>query len=279
MTRHETASPSTVDGLAVVVVAAGSGTRLGYGMPKALVPVAGRTLLEWALGTVREALPAASVVVTVPAGDTELSAVARGMGAAAVTGGATRAQSVARALAALPGRTTHVLVHDAARCLTPPAVFERVVTALSAGSRAVVPVTEVTDTVRGVDSEGRSAGTVDRSALRAVQTPQGFERELLERVNAAAGLLSGPAPSNPAKEGVQGPGPAGPAGPGVPRGHAAHRAVAQDRDPEGITDDASLVERYAPEHPVDLVAGHAESFKITRPVDLLLARAVVESRA
>ena len=288
MTHHDTASPSTVDGLAVVVVAAGSGTRLGYGLPKALVPVAGRTLLEWALGTVREALPAASVVVTVPAGDTGLSAVARGMGAAAVTGGATRAQSVARALAALPGRTTHVLVHDAARCLTPLAVFERVVTALSAGSRAVVPVTEVTDTVRGVDSEGRSTGTVDRSALRAVQTPQGFERELLERVNTAAGLLGGPAPADTAEKCAQGPGSAGPAGPaesraaahgGAMNGAAVHGVVALDQDPEGITDDASLVERYAPEQPVDLVAGHAESFKITRPVDLLLARAVVESRA
>ena len=285
MTHQETASPSTVDGLAVVVVAAGSGTRLGYGMPKALVPVAGRTLLEWALGTVREALPAASVVVTVPAGDAELSSVARGMGAAAVTGGATRAQSVARALAALPGGTTHVLVHDAARCLAPPAVFERVVTALSAGSRAVVPVTEVTDTVRGVDSEGRSTGTVDRSALRAVQTPQGFERGLLERVNVAAGLLSGPAPANTAGEGAQGPVTAGrPDGSGS-RGAvdadsaAVRQAVARGQDPEGITDDASLVERYAPEQPVDLVAGHAESFKITRPVDLLLARAVVESRA
>ena len=62
-------------------------------------------------------------------------------------------------------------------------------------------------------------------------------------------------------------------------GAAVHGVVALGQDPEGITDDASLVERYAPEQPVDFVAGHAESFKITRPVDLLLARAVVESRA
>ncbi|HBH56343.1 MAG TPA: 2-C-methyl-D-erythritol 4-phosphate cytidylyltransferase, partial [Kocuria sp.] len=72
--HHRTASPSAPDGLAVVVVAAGSGTRLGYGMPKALVPLSGRPLLEHALTTVREALPAASLLVTVPAGDTELTA-------------------------------------------------------------------------------------------------------------------------------------------------------------------------------------------------------------
>ena len=220
-----TASPSTVDGLAVVVVAAGSGTRLGYGMPKALVPVAGRPLLQWALGTVREALPAADVVVTVPVGDTELTAVARGSGALAVTGGATRAQSVARALTALPDGTTHVLVHDAARCLTPPAVFQRVVTALAAGARAVVPVTEMTDTVRGVDPEGCSTGTVDRSALRAVQTPQGFERALLERVNAAAGLLSVLDPVR-ARAGTD-PSPAA-AG---PSGSSGSRAVVRDQDP------------------------------------------------
>lgn len=242
--HHDLASPSALDGLAVVVVAAGSGTRLGYGMPKALVPVAGHPLLEHALATVREALPAASLLVTVPVGDTELTAVASACGAQAVTGGATRAQSVARALAALPPDTKRVLVHDAARCLTPRAVFERVVAALQDGAEAVVPVVEVTDTVRGVDSGGCSTGTVDRAGLRAVQTPQGFDRALLERVNEAAGLL----PDRGAE------------------------------DPAGITDDASLVERFAPEHPVVLVAGDVESFKITRPLDLLLAGAVVDSR-
>ncbi len=69
-----------MDGLAVIVVAAGSGTRLGYGMPKALVPVAGRPILEHALATVRGTLPGAAVIVTVPAGDTDLTAVARARG-------------------------------------------------------------------------------------------------------------------------------------------------------------------------------------------------------
>ena len=241
MHHRDAASPSVSDGLAVVVVAAGSGTRLGYGMPKALVPVDERPVLGLALETVRSALPGAAVVVTVPPGDTALTEAARAVGAHAVTGGATRAQSVARALAALPPGARHVLVHDAARCLAPPAVFERVVGALESGSRAVVPVTEVPDTVRGVDEQGRSTGTVDRSGLRAVQTPQGFDLQLLERVNERAGLL--------------------------PEGGA--------QDPEGITDDASLVERFAPGVPVELVPGDERSFKITRPLDLVLARAVL----
>ncbi|HAG63009.1 MAG TPA: 2-C-methyl-D-erythritol 4-phosphate cytidylyltransferase [Kocuria sp.] len=268
--HHRTASPSAPDGLAVVVVAAGSGTRLGYGMPKALVPVAGRPILEHALATVCGTLPGAAVIVTVPAGDTDLTAVARAAGAAAVTGGATRAQSVAAALTALPAGVTHVLVHDAARCLTPPAVLERVVTALHTGAQAVVPVTPVTDTVRGVDTHGRSTGTVDRAGLRSVQTPQGFDRALLERVNRAAGLL----PDGPLDATGEDPR----LGHSVRTAETATTVTGSAGDPEGITDDASLVELFAPEHPVEFVAGDEESFKITRPLDLVLAHAIVRER-
>lgn len=276
MNHPDVASPSPADGLAVVVVAAGSGTRLGYGLPKALVPLAGEPLLAHALRTVREALPAAAVLVTVPAADTELTALARCMGARAVTGGASRAQSVARALAALPASTEHVLVHDAARCLTPPAVFARVLAALREGARAVVPVTPVTDTIRGADAEGRSTGTVDRSVLRGVQTPQGFDAALLRRVNRAAGLL--PHESAGADDAALSASAGDTAATGG-TGAAGSSASASGTDPEGITDDASLVEHHAPEHPVRFVDGDEESFKVTRPLDLVLARAVVDSRA
>lgn len=222
-------------------------------MPKALVPVAGRPILDLALDSMTRTLPTASIVVTVPAGDTQLSAIVRSHGARAVTGGATRAQSVARGLTAVDPAARFVLVHDAARCLVPAEVTSAVVAALEAGERAVVPVLPVNDTVRGVDRQGHSTGTVDRSGLRAVQTPQGFGTHLLVDVNERAGLL-----------------------------HRDERGVltAVDRaeDPEGITDDASLVERFAPEVPVTLLAGHEESFKITRPFDLITARAVLEER-
>lgn len=251
---NSSASPSVQDGLAVIVVAAGSGTRLGYGMPKALVPVAGRPILDIALESVADALPTARIIVTVPAGDTELSAVAAAHGARAVTGGATRAQSVACGLAALDSSARFVLVHDAARLLVPGRVTASVAAALESGERAVIPVLPVNDTVRGVDAQGHSTGTVDRSGLRAVQTPQGFEARLLVDVNLRAGLL----------ERDQ---------------HGALAALDRAEDPEGITDDASLIERFAPEVPVTFVAGDEESFKVTRPFDLITARAVLEQRA
>lgn len=246
--RNRPASPSGKDGLAVIVTAAGLGTRLGYGLPKALVPVAGRPILERALSGVTAAWPRAHVMVTVPPGDTRLTAFARSRGAHPVVGGTTRAQSVARALASLPAGTRWVAVHDAARCLVPAPVFATVASALAAGERAVVPVLPVADTIRGVDTLQRSTGTVPRAGLRAAQTPQAFETDLLLEVNRCAGLL-----------------PGGDAG-----AHAGRGA----RDPEGITDDASLVELFRPDVAVRLVAGHEESFKITRPLDLVLATAL-----
>lgn len=248
---NSSASPSVADGLAVIVVAAGSGTRLGYGMPKALVPIAGRPILDIALESVARALPTAQLIVTVPAGDTALSAVADAHGAVAVTGGATRAQSVACGLAAVDSTTRCVLVHDAARPLVPERVTTSVVAALESGERAVIPVLPVNDTVRGVDAQGHSTGTVDRSGLRAVQTPQGFDAQLLVDVNLQAGFL---------ERDEQG----------------ALTPVDCAEDPEGITDDASLIESFTPEVPVTFLAGDEESFKITRPFDLITARVVLE---
>ena len=239
-----TANPPPGGGFAVVVVAAGSGTRLGHGIPKALVPLAGRPLLEHALRGVGDSGVADVVLVTVPAGDTELAAIARAHGARPVVGGASRAESVRRALAALEGTVpapAGVLVHDAARCLTPPAVFRTVAEHVRGGARAVVPVLPVVDTVRRVDDAGRSLGTVDRTALRAVQTPQGFDLALLRAVDAAA--------------------------------------QAAGTDPETVTDDASLVEAHAPAVPVLTVPGHEHAFKVTRPLDLVLAEAVLRERA
>ncbi len=99
-----------------------------------------------------------------------------------VPGGADRIESVDRALRAVPD-CEYVLVHDAARCLTPPHVFRAVVSALAAGAEAVVPVVPVTDTVRRVDGSGALHGGLDRSALRRIQTPQGFPRSVLVRAH------------------------------------------------------------------------------------------------
>ena len=107
------------------------------------------------------------------------------MPTAFVTGGAERTASVAAGLAALPAGCDVVLVHDAARCLTPTAVFDRVVAAVRAGADGVVPGLAVVDTVKTVDAEGLVTGTPDRVSLRAVQTPQGFPRAVLLAAHAS----------------------------------------------------------------------------------------------
>lgn len=170
----------------VILVAAGSGQRLARGVPKAQVRFGGASILEHALRGIVDSGVAEEIRVVVPAGDTELRAIvdsmAEGLPVLAVDGGMSRAASVRAGLAALSDRPNYVLVHDAARALTPPEVFHRVVEALRAGMDAVIPGVSVTDTIKSV-AGGRVTGTPDRATLRAVQTPQGFSRALLSRAH------------------------------------------------------------------------------------------------
>jgi 2-C-methyl-D-erythritol 4-phosphate cytidylyltransferase len=160
-----------------IVAAAGSGLRLGADVPKALVPLAGRPLVCWAVDTLR-AGGASEVVVAVPPADRAAFAAAL-PGVLLVDGGATRTASVRAALAATTPGVDVVLVHDAARPLTPPGVVARVLAALADGARAVVPVRPVVDTMVVVDDDGLVVDTVPRAPLRRVQTPQGFDRATL----------------------------------------------------------------------------------------------------
>jgi 2-C-methyl-D-erythritol 4-phosphate cytidylyltransferase len=105
--------------------------------------------------------------------------------AAAVPGGATRPASVAAGLACVPDSAEFVLVHDAARPLAPPEVVDRVVAALRAGAEGAVPALPMADTVKRVGADGSVAETLDRGALRAVQTPQGFPARVLRDALAA----------------------------------------------------------------------------------------------
>ncbi|MGV0626883.1 2-C-methyl-D-erythritol 4-phosphate cytidylyltransferase [Mycolicibacter minnesotensis] len=174
--------PSTV----AVVPAAGSGIRLGAGMPKAFFLLGGRTLVERAVAGLRDSGVVDQVVVAVPAGLTDEAKMILGDTATVVAGGADRSESVRLALAAA-GEPDFVLVHDAARPLTPPDLIVRVVEGLRAGYRAVVPAVPVTDTIKAVDANGTVLGTPERAGLRAVQTPQGFDAELLLRAYRQAG--------------------------------------------------------------------------------------------
>jgi 2-C-methyl-D-erythritol 4-phosphate cytidylyltransferase/2-C-methyl-D-erythritol 2,4-cyclodiphosphate synthase len=176
--------------LAVIVVAAGDGTRLRAGRPKALVPLAGRSILEHALEQVFGMREEALVVVVAPPAHLEetRALVERAAGVAAasvrvVAGGGSRTRSVRAGLSELPEAIETVLVHDAARALAPSSFFEAVTAAVRASGDAVVPGLAVADTVKQIDGDVVAA-TLDRDRLRAVQTPQGFPRRLIERAYA-----------------------------------------------------------------------------------------------
>lgn len=175
--------------VAVLVPAAGAGVRLGPGRPKALRLLAGEPLLVHAVRRLAAAPSVHTIVVAAPTA--EVQAVRELLAPIApvivVPGGAERQASVAAALAAVPAGPTIVLVHDAARALTPPELVESVAAAVRGGCDAVIPVLPVVDTIKEVGADEVVLGTVDRSALRAVQTPQGFRRAVLSAAHAAAG--------------------------------------------------------------------------------------------
>lgn len=160
-----------------LLVAAGSGERLGAGVPKAFVALAGRPMLEWSV----EALRAAGIeeiVVALPPG------AAAPHGCVGVAGGTTRSASVRNALAAaLPDE--HVVVHDAARPLVTAAHFLGTLAALEHADAAIAAA-PLTDTVKEAGADRLVTATLDRSRLWAVQTPQAFRRAALERALAVS---------------------------------------------------------------------------------------------
>jgi 2-C-methyl-D-erythritol 4-phosphate cytidylyltransferase len=167
------------------------GVRLGPGGPKALRLLSGEPLLVHAIRRLALAPSVGCIVVAAPpdavaAVAALLAPVAPVTPVTVVAGGATRQASVAAALAAVPDGFEIVLVHDAARALTPPELVEAVADAVRGGHGAVIPVLPVIDTIKRVDSSGAVLGTVDRSELRAVQTPQGFQRAVLVKAHEAA---------------------------------------------------------------------------------------------
>ncbi|OBG88172.1 2-C-methyl-D-erythritol 4-phosphate cytidylyltransferase [Mycobacterium sp. E802] len=212
-----------------VVPAAGSGERLGAGRPKAFVNLGHKPLLEHALDGLLGSGVIDRVVVAVPPARTDEAMLVFGARAEIVAGGADRTESVGLALGAADD-ADFVLVHDAARALTPPSLIARVVAALTEGHAAVVPGLPLADTIKAVDANGAVLGTPERAGLRAVQTPQGFRADVLRRAYQRAGAGA-------------------------------------------VTDDASLVEQLGT--PVQIVEGDPLAFKITTPLDLLLAEAVM----
>ncbi|MBA4023137.1 MAG: 2-C-methyl-D-erythritol 4-phosphate cytidylyltransferase [Gordonia sp.] len=167
-----------------LIPAAGRGERLGAGLPKAFVDLAGHSMLHHAVRGVQASGVVDALVLSVPI-DLVEQVQSQFPEVIVVAGGAERSDSVRAALAAAPPSDV-VLVHDAARALTPPSLFADVVAAVTAGAPAVVPGLPVVDTIKSVDPAGAVTGTVDRVPLRAVQTPQGFDTAMLAAAYAAA---------------------------------------------------------------------------------------------
>jgi 2-C-methyl-D-erythritol 4-phosphate cytidylyltransferase len=165
-----------------IVVAGGSGTRFGDAVPKQFLELSGLRLMDWALASASAAcdgvvavLPAAHVAATLPSDVTP------------VAGGPSRSASVRAGLAAVPDDASVIVVHDAARPLAEVILFERVIAAVRAGADGAVPGVFVADTVKRVDPSGHVVETLDRAALRAVQTPQAFAADVLRRAHAGGG--------------------------------------------------------------------------------------------
>ena len=232
---------------AAVIPAAGRGVRLGPGAPKALRALGGTPILIHAVRAMAASRAVSLVVVVAPPdGAPEVKnlldehALPERTDYLVVPGGDTRQESVRLGLDALPEGITTVLVHDAARPLVPVDTVDAVVEAVHDGAPAVVPALPLTDTVKQVEpgEKGKPepvVATPDRATLRAVQTPQGFDRATLQ---------------------------------------LAHETIQLAGD--GATDCAGMVEKLGT--PVVVVPGHEEAFKVTRPLDLVLAEAVLARR-
>jgi 2-C-methyl-D-erythritol 4-phosphate cytidylyltransferase/2-C-methyl-D-erythritol 2,4-cyclodiphosphate synthase len=167
--------------VALLIPAAGSGERFGAPIPKALVQLNGRTLIEHALLNLGPV--ATQIIVAAPAGYEDKFREILGDSVTVVTGGSTRTKSVKIALESIAQDIEYVLVHDAARPLASGELGKRIVEALAAGDVAVIPALSVTDTIKEVDAANYVVSTPNRERLRAVQTPQGFARETLVKAH------------------------------------------------------------------------------------------------
>jgi 2-C-methyl-D-erythritol 4-phosphate cytidylyltransferase/2-C-methyl-D-erythritol 2,4-cyclodiphosphate synthase len=169
---------------AAIIAAAGAGNRLAANLPKALVKLVDKTLVEHAVAAL---LPVADlIIITAPAGYEDQFSKLLGDQVKVITGGVLRSDSIRIALSNIPENYEFVLVHDGARALATTDLANSVLSALSKGEQAVIPALDVIDTIKEIDSNNYVRNTLNRSSLRAVQTPQGFTRSVLARAHQAS---------------------------------------------------------------------------------------------
>lgn len=236
-TPGSSAAPRVVRDVGVVIVAGGSGSRVGTGELKQLRWVAGKPMLLHSLQTFQRRADVAMVVCVLPqryAGDPPPWIFQSDAERLLISvGGKTRAESVANGLEDLPIECRYVLIHDAARPLVSDEMIDRVVSETRKGHGAIAAL-PVVDTLKRVDAEGRIAATVSRESLWRAQTPQGFPRELIER---------------------------------------AHREARANGTHATATDDAALCELLGA--PVHVVRGSEKALKVTEEGDFARAEAFV----
>jgi 2-C-methyl-D-erythritol 4-phosphate cytidylyltransferase len=220
-----------------VLLAGGTGTRMGAEQPKQLLELRGRTILEHSLIAFHDHPRVDEVLIVMAAdhvGEARRLAAGYPKVSDVIEGGETRSASTGRALAHLGGRDCHVLVHDAARPLVSGRIITDCLDALGSHPAVLVAV-PATDTIVEVADDRTVTSVPPRAGLRRVQTPQGFRCDVLRAAYAAAA-----------------------------------------RDPDFVaTDDASVVFHYLPEHSIGVVDGEEQNLKVTTPLDLRLAEALL----
>ena len=222
-----------------IIVAAGSGVRLGSNLPKAFVKIAGHTMLSYSLATVRQINSIGEVVITVPAGfendaRAEVAAAGLSIPVKITVGGIERQDSVRIALELTSAQCDLVIVHEAARPLATPAIFEACLSAASRAGAAIAAI-PVSDTLKRV-TDSTITATIARSGLWQAQTPQAFRRNLLV---------------------------------------AAHQDAVTEKI--AATDDADLVERTGAR--VEVVEASTTNIKITTSSDLAIVEAIIAARS
>jgi 2-C-methyl-D-erythritol 4-phosphate cytidylyltransferase/2-C-methyl-D-erythritol 2,4-cyclodiphosphate synthase len=171
--------------IAAIIAAAGSGERFKAKIPKALIHLGDKTLLEHAIARIAPAVQ--QIIVTAPAGYEDQIQTLVGDGVVVVTGGATRSESVRIGLSAVDSAADFILVHDAARSLASTGLAQTIIASLQSGEVAVIPGLAEVDTVNVIGSDGYVLSTPDRAMLRTIQTPQGFQAAILREAHQQSG--------------------------------------------------------------------------------------------
>ena len=172
----------------LLIAAAGSGSRMGADRNKLLLKIAGRTILEW---TLKAACASKSInwigIIGQPKDKSSICSIINDslISVKWIDGGSTRQQSVQRGLSGLPDDAQSVLIHDGARCLVKPFVFDEIAKIVSNG-QAVIAASQVTDTIKKVDKNGEIIDSPPRSDLWSAQTPQGFPVDKLKHAHSEA---------------------------------------------------------------------------------------------